>query len=302
MSGAWIHGIGVLGGFGCGRAALEKARAAGGGAPQSLSVPTGQGLVELPAFRADLAPLDNYVPKRVLRRMDRFARMALLGACLALEDAGQPMTGLGGTGLILGSGRGATGATLAMLNSIFEAGDVCASPIHFANSLHNAATAHLALVLGVDGPAVTLSQGDISAAAALMTAKLWLQEKRVAQVLVGCVEELSEVLGYAWLKREGKSKAPGEGAAFLLLKDTPEEAMAELAEVQWGCGVASAPAEDLVLLEPAPQLYGSGPMALAFDTILAALLASHGQSACAQLARPGEAWGMVTIKDRARQS
>lgn len=264
---AWIRGMGVVGGFGCGRAALEAALASGSAVPQSLAVPTGQGIVELPAYRADTGPLDNYVPKRALRRMDGFARMALLGACLALEDAGLSPGGLH-TGLILASGQGATGSTLGLLDSFFEAGDACASPIHFANSLHNAAAAHLSILLGADGPCVTLSHGRLSLVAALLTAQLWLEEGRAAQVLVGCVEELSEVMGYAWLKTHGSSLTPGEGAAFFLLAKVPEGATLELSRVVLGEGLDA----DLPAAPSFPQVYGHGPAAVGFDVAAASIL------------------------------
>jgi len=286
---AWIHGLGVVGGFGCGRAALEEALAQGRVQPQSLAVPTGQGIVELPAYRADTSPLERFVPKRALRRVDGFARMALLGACLALEDAGLAPAGNAGTGLILASGQGATGSTLGLLDSFFEAGDACASPIHFANSLHNAAAAHLAILLGADGPCITLSQGPRSMAGALLTARLWLEEGRVSQVLVGCVEELSEVMGYAWLKTHGTLLVPGEGAVFFLLKSTPEGARAELGAVELG-------ADSGVWLPRGAshtQIYGSGPMTPGFD-VAAACILLQGQIHCLA-EEPGEGFGAVTL-------
>lgn len=290
----WIHGIGVVGGFGCGRVALEVALAAGAVAPRSLAVPTGQGMVELSAYRADTAPLDNYVPKRALRRVDGFARMALLGACLALEDGGQTPGGLQGTGLILASGQGATGSTLGLLDSFFESGDACASPIHFANSLHNAAAAHLAILLGADGPCVTLSQGRLSVLAALFTAKLWLEEGRATQVLVGCVEELSEVMGYAWLKNHGTSLVPGEGAAFFLLTRAPEGARAELCQVELGLVEEST----LPTGGSFPQVYGHGPAAIGFDVAAASiLLGTQGHGGIRLLVEePGEGCGSVSFR------
>ncbi|MBP1627417.1 MAG: Beta-ketoacyl synthase [Holophagaceae bacterium] len=290
----WIQGMGVLGGFGCGRQALAEAMERGRVEPGSLVVPTGQGPVEIAAHRADTAPLERFLPRRALRRVDTFGRMALLGGCLAMEDAGLAIGGQAGLGLVLASGLGATGATLSLLDSIFEAGDACASPIHFANSLHNSAAAHLAPLLGADGPCITLSQGRLSIVAALHTARLWIEEGRADQVLVGCVEELSEVMGYAWLKSHGSAAVPGEGAAFFLLGKSPEGALAELASVEMGWGDAGNPVEALA----SEALYGQGYAAVGLDIALGLLrLRQDGlPSLRVGIQEPEGGWGRVLLR------
>ena len=88
---ACILGAGVVGGFGCGRAALE-AVIRNRFAAEAPAVPA------LPA-QTDL--LDRFVPPRTLRRVDHYARMALLASCLALEDAGMDDGLPENTGLIV---------------------------------------------------------------------------------------------------------------------------------------------------------------------------------------------------------
>jgi 3-oxoacyl-[acyl-carrier-protein] synthase II len=207
-----IRGIGAVGGFGCGAQALAR----GEGEPGILAVPWQGGTREIPAFRADAAPLERFVPKRALRRIDGYSRMAMLAACLALEDAGLEPRGQEGLGLVLASAHGATATTFDLIDSMIQDGDACSSPIHFAGSLHNTPASHVGILLGATGPSLTLSRfGDI-ALPALELARLWIEEGRCERVLAGVADELSELMGHLHL-RSGSAGIPGEGAVFFLL-------------------------------------------------------------------------------------
>lgn len=262
-----IRGIGVAGGFGTGVAQLREALEAGASRIGSVSVPTGAGTTELPAFRADTARLDDFIPRKNLRRIDHYSKMALLGACLALADAGMTDTDRGRMGVIVASGYGGTAATFAFLDSFINDGDLCASPTHFANSVHNAAAANIAMQLGITGPSLTVSQFDLSVQSALLTARQWLAEGRVDSVLVGGVDELSDLIGYTWYRRRGASAAPvmaplhtaresaipGEGVAFLLLSRTDSAASGYCTIDAVAAGVRTThlspvPADGLLLL------------------------------------------------------
>jgi 3-oxoacyl-[acyl-carrier-protein] synthase II len=236
-----VLGLGAVGGFGCGAKALLQP------APPGVQrIPWGDGFREFPAFRADTSPLERFVPKRNLRRIDAFSRMSLLGAHLALEDAGLPVQGLAGLGLVLGSAHGATATTFELIDSMVEAGDVCSSPIHFAGSLHNTPASHLAIQLGATGPSLTLSLFEDLVPTALLSARLWLAEGRVERVLVGVVDELSDLTGYLWARGPG-GPPPGEGAAFLLLSRREEDGPGHgtLEDVEAACGPDEGPWGDL---------------------------------------------------------
>lgn len=262
-----VKGIGVTGGFGCGVAELGRALAGGGSRPGSITAATAGGEVELPVFRAATERLEEFCPTRSLRRIDHFSRLALLGACLALADGGMLGADHRRTGLIVASGYGATAATVAFLDSIITGGDVCASPTHFANSVHNAPAAHISIMLGVTGPSLTVSQFDMSAPSALLSARQWLAEGRVDHVLFGAVDELSGVLGYlrrrlpggpgraamAPLQTMAETAVMGEGAAFLLLcRDEGNGggycAIEEVATGRLSEGEPPLPADALLLL------------------------------------------------------
>lgn len=313
-----VKGIGVAGGFGCGVAELAAALKTGAARMEGMTIPSAQGALQLPAFRAETEPLEEFVPKRTLRRIDRYSKMGLLGSYLALQDAGMLGSDLSRVGVVIASGYGATDTTFAFLDSIIADGDICASPTHFANSVHNSAAANISIMLGAKGPSLTVSQFDMSVPSALITARLWLAEGRVDAVLFGAVDEVSDLIGYLWhrqrshgqeniapLRFEEESSIIGEGAAFLLLtRDDGGEGYCAINDVTMGSlyqGSLPLPGNDALLvlgadgrkelgiryrqLVPAEYrvagyapLYGSMPAAPGFDLASAALLLKEGAS------------------------
>jgi 3-oxoacyl-[acyl-carrier-protein] synthase II len=229
MKRAVIDGIGVVGGFGCGLDELKQALQAGKSPRQSVRLLTGKGEVTVPALLADTAPLENYVSKKALRRLDHYTRLAVLGGFLALDDAGMRENRSGRMGIILATGYGATCNTADFAHSLAGGSDIFGSPTRFSNSVHNAAAAHLAILLGEKGPNLSLSQFDMSVVQAFLMALVWLSEERVDTVLVGGVDEYCNVLGHYWHTLYGdragfRQEKPvpahaviGEGAAFFVL-------------------------------------------------------------------------------------
>ena len=229
---AFVEGIGIVGGFGSDIKEFSAALALGKSQVKSVPFQSAEGTKEMPVFLADTARLDKYIPKKALRRIDHFARMALLGSYLALEDASQLDIDPKGLGVIIASGYGAGATTFAFLDSFITSNDAYSSPTHFSNSVHNAAAAHISIFLGATGPCLSVSQFEMSVPSALICALHWLQEARVERVLFGAVDEYCDVLGYCWRRFFGvnwtgtvtepflfdrQSAIPGEGAAFFLL-------------------------------------------------------------------------------------
>jgi 3-oxoacyl-[acyl-carrier-protein] synthase II len=313
-----VKGIGVTGGFGCGVASLSTALEGGISRVAEMTLPTAQGPLQLPAFRAETERLEEFVPKRSLRRIDHYSRMGLLGAYLALADAGMLGPDLSRLGVVVASGYGATATTFAFLDSIIGDGDICASPTHFANSVHNAAAANISIMLGTKGPSLTVSQFDMSVQSALVSARQWLAEQRVDAVLFGAIDELSDLIGYIWHRQRGpqhpcaisplatdeESSIIGEGATFLLLtKEDDRRSYCTIDTIETGSlygGKLSFPSEALLLLGadgrkelgdryratvPAlsrvacyAPIYGSMPAAAAFDLAAAALILQNGKA------------------------
>lgn len=314
-----IQGIGVAGGFGTGMADMRQALVSGAGSRSSILLANCGNPLELPAMRADTSRLNDFVPMKSLRRIDNFSRLGLLGAYLALEDAGIPAEGgQERLGVVIASGYGATGITFAFLDSFINDGDICASPTYFANSVHNSAAANISIMLGATGPSTTVSQFHLSVPSALQTAWLWLAEGRVDRVLFGAVDELSELIGYAWYRQRGiteeqevtplltgvESAIPGEGAAFLLLsrREEAREGYCFLDGVTTGRhlkpGSLGSPQDLLVLgadgrrekgaeyatlagqsrIACFTPFYGSMPAGPAFDIAAAALMLKEGKT------------------------
>ncbi len=305
-----IQGIGVSGGFGCGVAALRNAL-------QNRSVASQQGLVErgerkdeFPCYRAAVDGLEEFFPKRALRRIDHFSKMTLLSACLALKDADLLEADRSRTGVIIASGYGALKTTFDFLDSYLDFGYSCSSPTHFSNSVHNAAAAHVSMQLKATAPSLTVTQFEMSVPSALLTAQQWLAEGRVDRVLFGCVDEYCEVLRYCRQQFFGtgeqgplqpfdfdrQSAIVGEGSVFFLLSPAAEgAAYACIDSVTLGNHLARSlelPADDRLIIGSdghkecgrmyaqllagrsaaayAP-LYGSFPAAVGFDLAVAAL-------------------------------
>ena len=83
-----IRGIGVAGGFGCGIDKLHRALVSRKSAPKMTGMEANNRNSDMPVFLCDTKPLESFINKRALRRVDHYSSMALLGSCLALEDAG----------------------------------------------------------------------------------------------------------------------------------------------------------------------------------------------------------------------
>jgi|GEM_PF-181601 len=308
-----LIGFGVLGGFGIGLAHLEETL--DGTRPPKMEMVTHQlidGPVNIPVMRADTSSLENYVSKRSLRRIDRYSRMAVLGACLALEDADRLEKMSERTGLIIVSGYGAAATTFSFLDSVIKDGDTCASPTHFSNSVHNSAAAHISILLSITGPSLTISQFHTSVASGLLTARQWLAEGRVDEVLFGAVDEYCPVRGYSSLRlpcrnssinRNGKKVSEpevlGEGAAFLLLSREKDDCFSYpkvidvlQGNIDYDCQSLSR--NDLIILEDMQNryceriynklqvselcagsfshIYGRLPVGQAFDLVIAVLM------------------------------
>ena len=226
-----IAGIGVVSGFGYGIEKLRRTLIAGKCAPEIIPLKIKNQTAELPVYICNTSPLEKFINKRALRRVDHFSRLAALGSFLALEDAGVLKEDHQKLALIVATGYGASRTTFSFLDTAFDDGDACASPTFFSNSVHNAAAAHVSILLKAKGPNLTVSQFEMSVPSAMLTARQWLEDKVVDAVLLGGVDEYCSVLGYCWhrffgpdpatsmkpLEWSAQSAVIGEGSAFFLL-------------------------------------------------------------------------------------
>ncbi|UCG47406.1 MAG: beta-ketoacyl synthase chain length factor [Phycisphaerales bacterium] len=314
-----ISGIGLAGGFGLGREALVDRMNTGGGPNGMVSVKTESGERRLPAYQVDVSEVIRFSPRGALRRMNRYAKMAVLGASLALEDAGWDTTlKRNDVGLVIASGYGASESTFDFLDSMIVDGGSCPSPTLFSNSVHSSAASHLSIVLQSGGPCLTVSQFEMSPVSGLLTARQWLLEGRVEAVLFGAVDEICPVLSYCYDRFFGadacgaiepftwdkQTAVMGEGAAFLLLKPAGDASKSYgcIDSIRWTRSREEAISADCNLVLGADghtcygrfyrrlskraanrtsyaPLYGSLSGGQAFDVAIAAIAAAEGHGA-----------------------
>ena len=262
-----VTGLGVVSPIGIGRAAFlsalsdasaAQARAFGG--PVS-ALDTGRyaaaSVAEVSGFDAK-----QFLGDKGLRNFDRLTRMLIVAAKHALEDAGVKRDGafVAGspdrTGICAATAYGA-------LDSITEINRVAElehprylNPSRFPNTVINSAAGYTGIWEGLEGPNVTIVDGNCGAADAVLTASTHLRSRRADVLLVGGGEVLSEPLYLAFSKLglvpQGADGEPffgmrlGEGAA-LLCTESSEHARKRgapvLAEIT-GYGTAFEPPPD----------------------------------------------------------
>lgn len=314
--GLTIAGIGLVGGFGLGKQALLDALSKGGRPNATVSIASQSVPRQLPAYQVDVSPVGRFVAAGARRRMNRFAKMAVLGASLALEDAGWDVPlRRDDIGLVVASGYGASKSTFDFLDSMIDDEGRCPSPTLFSNSVHSSAASHLSIVLQSGGPCVTVNQFEMSPVSALLTACQWLREGRVQAALFGAVDEMCPVLSYCYDRFFGaaacgliepfvwdkQTAVMGEGAAFLLLTRGAESGTAygQIDQVLWTQSRSWEVPQDEALVLGADghlccadgyrrlsekahtpvaytPLYGSLPGGQAFDVAIAAIAAEQG--------------------------
>ncbi len=134
-----------------------------------------------------LAPeqLERHLPPRLIRRVKRLARLALLLASTAHEDsAGKDAP----SAVFMGTGWGALSETYAFLDRLTESAERFPSPTDFIGSVHNAPAGQVALLFQAMGANITTSGGDYSFEQALLAAQTLLEDTGQAALLLGADE------------------------------------------------------------------------------------------------------------------
>ncbi len=245
MSEVWITGLGTVGAFGLGRAALEATLARGSAATREVDRASGYhrrhgSRTALLARDLDLSTL---LSPAQARRMSPPCRFLVAAARLALADAGLGAEAdLGDLAIATGTAFGPSWVTEQLLLQILRQGPEQASPALFTESVASAPAAQVALALRAKGASETITQREASDLLTLAQAARWIRTGRARRVLAGVVEEMTPLL-HAVLDRfralarpggDGRERAlpfdrrrtgalAAEGATALLLEH-PEEA------------------------------------------------------------------------------
>ncbi|HEY6878920.1 MAG TPA: beta-ketoacyl synthase N-terminal-like domain-containing protein [Polyangiales bacterium] len=239
-----ITGLGVVSPFGVGRAAFAEALGDSQASAQRVFAGKREVLTdarfanarvaEVPAFDAA-----QYLGDKGLRNLDRATKMLVVAAKLALDDAGLKKDGAFTS---LPSDRiGICAATAyGSLDSITEINRVAElehprylNPSRVPNTVINAAAGYVSIWEGLEGPNVTVVDGNCGGADVVLTAETHLACGRADALLVGGFEVLNEPLYLAFEKlgvvSEGERiSAPGvvasrgthlgEGAALMVVE------------------------------------------------------------------------------------
>lgn len=207
--------------------------------------PTASALgLEVPPF--DVFARTGLTQTKDSRRMDTFCQYAVVAGHQALAQAGiEGERWAEQLGLVVGSAYACLES-----NEKFSAGltRTKVNPVIYQNTVSNAVTGYMCMLMGIRGPVSVFNQGWLSGAASLAYAYDLIRLGRCKAVLAGGVERLCAFTHLTLerarvLERAGEAGLrPSDGAAFLVLESL-ESAQARgakiLAEVR-GAGFSSA--------------------------------------------------------------
>ncbi len=102
--------------------------------------------------------VEAFLDRREIRRLDRFVQLALVGAELAIQDAGLDLEALDKTrvGTLVGSGIGGIKTWEDQFKVYFERGPHRLSPFFIPMVIANMASGHVAMKYGLMGPSSTV--------------------------------------------------------------------------------------------------------------------------------------------------
>jgi 3-oxoacyl-[acyl-carrier-protein] synthase II len=181
---------------------------------------------------------------KLIRRMSRIIRMGVAAAMECLQEAGVQKP----DAIVTGTAYGCLEDTGLFLTKMIEFKEELLTPTAFIQSTHNTIGAQIGLMLQCNNYNNTFVHRGFSFESALLDAMMLLNDQEVTNVLVGAVDEITDI-SYAILNRMGfwkqepvsnlelfRSKAAttrgtiaGEGSAFFLL--TNESSGADYAKL-----------------------------------------------------------------------
>jgi len=158
---------------------------------------TPRGERTLRVYSAMTEGIEEYLPVKARRRMEPFTQMGVWACHLALKDAGIDTPSNKRIGIVFGSAYGCANASFSFQNSVIEYGDLCPSPTHFVNSVHNTPVSQISLSLNIQGPCATVSCFEITTASVMQTAWDFLAMDMADLVVAAIGEENGEIRQYA---------------------------------------------------------------------------------------------------------
>lgn len=161
----------------------------------------------------------GWIDPRAIRRMSRVIRMGYASALSALKAAGVQVP----DAIITGTAYGCLDDTGIFLSKMIEQNEEALNPTPFIQSTHNTIGSQVALFLKAYGYNQTYVHRAFSFENSLTDALMLTQEHPDYNVLVGGVDEMTDV-SYTLLKRLGAARHTtlGEGAFYGVVTGRPQ--------------------------------------------------------------------------------
>jgi 3-oxoacyl-[acyl-carrier-protein] synthase II len=206
-----ITGVGVVSPLGIGRSAFFEALRAG------VRAEAKDGQREVPAFDPT-----KYLGDKGLRSLDRLTKLLIVGARLALGDAGIKRDGAWAAlspervGIVVSNAYGSLEATIELdrVATLEDARYI--NPSRFPLTVSNSAAGYASIWEELRAVNVSVSDGNCGALDAAACADMFLEHGRADALLVGGAEPMSEALLFAFRKlgalAAGNSNGKGDGS------------------------------------------------------------------------------------------
>ncbi|HEX7854552.1 MAG TPA: beta-ketoacyl-[acyl-carrier-protein] synthase family protein [Sphingobium sp.] len=286
-----ITGMGCISGLGSGLDISWQRALAGDGAIRPLDR---GGVAGIAAWIAQ-EDLPDPAPWRRLGRLDPLSLYALAAATEAVDQAGlaDHVVLADRTAILLGCGSGGNATIDEAFERLYARGSPKVHPQTIPSSMISAPTAHVAMALGVHGPAFVLSSACASSAHALGEAMHMIRAGRVDVAIAGGTEACLTLGSWtAWNAlgvfasdscrpfSQGRSgMVLGEGAAVLVLeseghaRERGATILGELAGYGASCDAAHITAPDCTgIVKAIRAAHGDAGI----DPATPALISAHG--------------------------
>jgi 3-oxoacyl-[acyl-carrier-protein] synthase II len=148
-----VTGIGVVSAIGIGKHPFREALLAGrSGVRQIQRFDTAEYPVKIAAEVRDFDAQD-FIDKKMSKRMDRYAQYGASAAVMALEDSGYPVAeDPYAVGALIGSGVGGLDTFFEQIEILLAKGPTRVSPFFIPMMIPNMASACASIILGLQGP------------------------------------------------------------------------------------------------------------------------------------------------------
>ncbi|WP_245372884.1 beta-ketoacyl-ACP synthase II [Crossiella equi] len=133
---------------------------------------------------------DDYMARKISRRMDGFTQYAVAAAQQAMESAKLTLDSATAprTGVLIGTGYGAMNYTQGAVLALRDKGPRTVGPYQAVTGAHDSATGEVSLMFGAAGPSAAISSACATGTDAIGNAARWIQYGDADIVIAGGAE------------------------------------------------------------------------------------------------------------------